>query len=96
MEDLRHQDRRRRGGVSVALWAASVSPLPGGGRHEAPTASRGTTVDVTDLCLRSTVLHAEPGADVTRLTTCDPHELNVVVGVGDMWGVNPSNLLPPG
>ncbi len=70
--------------ASAALWAGVGVASAGGGCHQVPTASRGTTVDVTDLCFVSTVLYVKPGADVTW--TNRDSMTHVVVGVGDMWG----------
>ena len=78
----------RFGAVSVvaaaALWGGSGGASAGGGCHSAPTAVRGDTVEVADLCFVSTVLYVKPGTEVTW-TNRDPiaHD---VVGVGDTWG----------
>jgi plastocyanin len=70
--------------AGAALWTGGGVASAGGGCHQAPTASRGTTVDVTDLCFVSTVLYVKSGADVTW--TNRDSMTHVVVGVGDMWG----------
>lgn len=70
--------------AGAALWGGSGIAFAGGGCHQVPTASRGNTVDVTDLCFVSTVLYVKPGTDVTW--TNRDSMTHVVVGVGDMWG----------
>ena len=70
--------------ASAALWGGSGTASAGGGCHQPPTASRGNTVDVTDLCFVSTVLYVKQGTDVTW--TNRDGVTHVVVGVGDMWG----------
>ena len=49
----------------MALWGGSGIAWAGGGCHIPPTTGRGDSVDITDLCFDATVLHVEPGTEVT-------------------------------
>jgi plastocyanin len=71
--------------VSGVLWgAAGVASAGGGGCHDAPTAARGNTVELANLCFTATVLYVEPGTDVTW--TNRESMSHDVVGVGGSWG----------
>lgn len=78
--------------ASAALWGSSGIAAAGGGCHSIPTASRGDAIDIVDLCFVSTVLHVEPGTEVTW--TNQDSITHDVVGVGDAWGDPGLSLLP--
>ena len=77
----------------VGGLAALVAVLGGGGSASAgggcmhgthPTDGHGTVVELIDLCFSPTVLHVEPGTEVTWVNRDDTsHE---VTGVGGTWG----------
>ena len=77
----------------VATLAATLAILGGGGSASAgggcmhgthPTDGHGTVVELIDLCFSPTVLHVEPGTEVTFVNRDDTdHE---VTGVGGTWG----------
>jgi plastocyanin len=79
--------------VAVSGLAALVAVLGGGGSASAgggcmhgthPTDGHGTVVELIDLCFSPTVLHVEPGTEVTWVNRDDTsHE---VTGVGGTWG----------
>ena len=79
--------------LMVIGLAAIVAVLDGGGSASAgggcmhgthPTDGHGTVVELIDLCFSPTVLHVEPGTEVTWVNRDDTsHE---VTGVGGTWG----------
>jgi plastocyanin len=70
--------------AGAALWGSSGIAVAGGGCHSTPTASRGDSVDIVDLCFVATVLYVDPGTEVTW--TNRDSMTHDVVGVGDAWG----------
>ena len=77
----------------VSGLAAAVAVLGGGGSASAgggcmhgtpPSSSGGTVVELIEACFTPTVLHVEPGTEVTWVNRDDmSHE---VTGVGGTWG----------
>ena len=71
----------------VGSFSLGVGPASAGGGcfHEvAPTDGRGDTVEMTGNCFEATVLHVDPGSEVTWVNH-DPYA-HTVTGVGGTWG----------
>jgi plastocyanin len=77
----------------VSGLAAAVAVLGGGGSASAgggcmhgtpPSSSGGTVVELIEACFTPTVLHVEPGTEVTFVNR-DPMD-HMVMGVGGTWG----------
>ena len=67
----------------VGTLVVTASPsAAGGGCHTAQTEGEGTTVEMAGMCFTPTVLHVEPGAEVTFVNR-DPLA-HIALGVG--WG----------
>jgi plastocyanin len=72
--------------AGVAVLGGSVPASAGGGcmHGTAPSDGQGTVVEIRDYCFTPTVLHVEPGTEVTFVNRDDTsHE---VTGVGATWG----------
>ena len=72
--------------AGVAVLGGAVPASAGGGcmHGTAPTDGTGTVVEIVDYCFTPTVLHVEPGTEVTFVNRDDTsHE---VTGVGATWG----------
>ena len=72
--------------AGVAVLGGAVPASAGGGcmHGQAPTDGRGAVVEILDYCFTPTVLHVEPGTEVTFVNRDDTsHE---VTGVGGRWG----------
>jgi plastocyanin len=72
--------------AGVAVLGGAVPASAGGGcmHGTAPTDGRGTVVEIVNYCFTPTVLHVEPGTEVTFVNRDDTsHE---VTGVGGRWG----------
>lgn len=72
--------------AGVAVLGGAVPATAGGGcmHGTAPTDGQGTVVEIVDYCFTPTVLHVEPGTEVTFVNRDDTsHE---VTGVGGAWG----------
>lgn len=71
--------------AAVVLAAGGTSSAGGGCLHgTGPSDGAGTTVEMIDACFTPTVLHVDPGTEVTFVNRDDTaHE---VTGVGDTWG----------
>ena len=72
--------------AGVAVLGGAVPASAGGGCMHGthPTDGHGTVVELIDLCFSPTVLHVEPGTEVTWVNRDDmSHE---VTGVGGTWG----------
>ena len=71
-------------GAAVLVTAGAAS-AGGGCLHSVPPSDgEGTRVEMVDACFTPTVLHVEPGAEVTFVNRDDT--LHQVSGVGDTWG----------
>ena len=68
-------------GLGTLVLTASPSAA-GGGCHSTQTEGEGTTVEMTGMCFTPTVLHVEPGTEVTFVNR-DPLA-HIALGVG--WG----------
>ena len=73
-------------GMAVLGGAGAASAGGGGGcmHGTAPTDGGGTVVEMVDLCFTPTVLHVEPGTEVSFVNR-DATD-HMVTGVGDTWG----------
>ena len=72
--------------AGVAVLGGAVPASAGGGcmHGQAPTDGQGAVVEIVDYCFTPTVLHVEPGTEVTFVNRDDTaHE---VTGVGGTWG----------
>ena len=69
--------------LAVGTLVVTASPsAAGGGCHSAQTEGEGTTVEMAGMCFTPTVLHVEPGTEVTFVNR-DPLA-HIALGVG--WG----------
>ncbi len=72
--------------AGVAVLGGAVPASAGGGcmHGTSPTDGTGAVVEIVDYCFTPTVLHVEPGTEVTFVNRDDTsHE---VTGVGGTWG----------
>lgn len=72
--------------VGAAVLAAGGTASAGGGclHGTPPSDGDGAVVEMLDACFTPTVLHVDPGAEVTFVNR--DGELHQVSGVGDTWG----------
>ena len=72
--------------AGVAVLGGAVPASAGGGcmHGTAPTDGRGTVVEIVNYCFTPTVLHVEPGTEVTFVNRDDTY--HEVTGVGGTWG----------
>lgn len=71
--------------AGTTLWLGFTPALAGGGCfHTTPTDGTGSTVEIADFCFGPTVVHVEPGAEITWVNR-DP-AAHQVIGVGGAWG----------
>jgi plastocyanin len=71
--------------VAAVLVTAGVASAGGGCLHSVPPSEgEGGRVEMLDACFTPTVLHVEPGAEVTFVNRDDT--VHQVSGVGDTWG----------
>jgi plastocyanin len=69
--------------TAAALWPSGPATA-GGGCHGAPTNGTGDVVTLVDLCFTPSVLHVDPGTEVTFLNK-DPIAHNVTAS---LWASN--------
>ena len=70
---------------AAVLVTAGVASAGGGCLHSVPPSDgEGVRVEMVDACFTPTVLHVQPGAEVTFVNRDDT--LHQVSGVGDTWG----------
>ena len=71
--------------AALVLAAGGTAWAGGGCAHgTAPSDGQGTTVEMVDACFTPTVLHVDPGAEVTFVNR--EGTAHQVAGVGDTWG----------
>ncbi len=73
--------------TTAVLWTGGATPARAGGgcaHGTPPTDGSGTTVSMAENCFTPTVLHTDPGAEITFRN--DDAVAHTVTGVGFIWG----------
>jgi plastocyanin len=72
--------------ATAVLWTGATPALAGGGcaHGTPPTDGSGTAVSMAENCFTPTVLHTDPGAEITFRN--DDGVEHTVTGVGFLWG----------